>query len=135
MKYIKKLIQWVKEKSNWRFLQNAINNNKKNITTYDLAFDLANKNDIEMIYDDDTDHTIWVVKVIKIQTIFVFSIEEKSQEFIIKILRKHMKPSNLLLNSILYNTDLDYIYHDLTGWKFKTTDGIITFKEYKNENK
>ncbi len=44
MKYIKKLIQWVKEKSNWRFLQNAINNNKKNITTYDLAFDLANKN-------------------------------------------------------------------------------------------
>jgi hypothetical protein len=133
MKYIKKLIQWVKEKSNWRFLQNAINNNKKNITTYDLAFDLANKNDIEMIYDDDTDHTIWVVKVIEIQTIFVFSIKEKSKEFIIKILRKH-KPSSLLLNSVLYNTDLDYIYHDLTGWKFKSANGIITFKEYKNEN-
>jgi len=133
MKYIKKLIQWVKEKSNWRFLQNAINNNKKNITTYDLAFDLANKNDIEMIYDDDTDHTIWVVKVIELQTIFVFSIKEKSKEFIIKILRKH-KPSSLLLNSVLYNTDLDYIYHDLTGWKFKSANGIITFKEYKNEN-
>ncbi len=86
-----------------------------------------------MIYDDDTDHTIWVVKVIEIQTIFVFSIKEKSKEFIIKILRKH-KPSSLLLNSVLYNTDLDYIYHDLTGWKFKSANGIITFKEYKNEN-
>ena len=85
------------------------------------------------VYDDDTDHTIWVVKVIEIQTIFVFSIKEKSKEFIIKILRKH-KPSSLLLNSVLYNTDLDYIYHDLTGWKFKSANGIITFKEYKNEN-
>ena len=134
MKYIKKLIQWVKEKSNWRFLQNAINNNQKNITTYNLAFNLANKNDIEMIYDDDTNHTIWVVKLKEIKTIFVFSIEEKNKEFIIKILRKHMEPSSLLLNSILYNIDLDYIYHDLTGWKFKSANGIVTFKEYKNEN-
>ena len=126
MKYIKKLIQWVKEKSNWRFLQNAINNNQKNITT--LAFDLANKNDIEMIYDEDTDHTIWVVKLKEIRTIFVFSIKGKSREFIIKILRKHMKPSSLLLNNILYNTDLDCICHGLTGWEFKTANGIITFK-------
>ena len=133
MKYIKKLIQLVKEKSNWSFLQNAINNNKKNITTYNLAFNLANKNDIEMIYDDDTNHTIWVVKLKEIKTIFVFSIEEKNEEFIIKILRKHMEPSSLLLNSILYNIGLDYIYHDLTGWKFKSANGIITFKEYKNE--
>ena len=107
---------------------------KKNITPYHLAFNLANKNDIEMIYDDDADHTIWVVKLKEIKTIFVFSIGEKSEEFIIKILRKHMKPSSLLLNSILYNTDLNYIYHDLTGWKFKSANGIITFKEYKNEN-